>query len=179
MVRLCWFVSKLNPSGDCALAAALRRLLQHNQWNCSNPQRCDGRWWNHYNAGGYEELAFFYPPLSQSCRCGCLTSSITVCFAQPQRGERHGGWRRNCSQRPEKETSPFCLTWSGSDLIICCCLSNCMKYTNHRNVPHRSCQACLKSSTSIGLFYFYFTCSCFSWTLSFLLFLLDLINSSA
>lgn len=37
----------------------------------------------------------FSPPFSQTCRSPCFTGSITVWFAQPQRGERHGGWRRN------------------------------------------------------------------------------------
>lgn len=61
--------------GDCLAAAAVWCLVQYNQWNSSNSQRYDWRWWNHYNAWGYEIIIFFsvivsqLPLFSQSVFC--------------------------------------------------------------------------------------------------------------
>lgn len=61
--------------------------------------------------------------------------SCSFWFSQLQRDERNGDWKRSYWKQPEKETSPLCLTWSASDLILCanlyysCCLLNCWKNT--------------------------------------------------
>lgn len=63
---------------------------------------------------GKKGLAVFFPPLFSVLQILLFSRPYhSVCFAQPQREERHGGWRRSYWERPEKETSPLCLTWSG------------------------------------------------------------------
>lgn len=50
----------LHPEGDSSVTAAVRRLVRRNQRNSSNSQRCDWRWWNHYDAWGYEMMGLVF-----------------------------------------------------------------------------------------------------------------------
>lgn len=100
----------LDPEGDHPVAAVVWCLVQYNQWNSSNSQRHDWRWWNHCNAWGYEMKVFFFS--SQALSVSCPFLSKCLFFVQLQRGERWGERRESFWKLRERGTSLLCLTWS-------------------------------------------------------------------
>lgn len=89
MVALLFF-NFLALEGDRLVAAALWCLVQYNQWNSSYSQGYDWRWWNYYNAWGYEVMRFFFSQ-ALSVSCPCFLKGSFLCSCREERDEAKGG----------------------------------------------------------------------------------------